>query len=338
MEPEAVGVSFPLTALQPRPTPNPKYTMTHTLPQNNTDSSSRFSLFKSRWIGGALAALLMVAFQAPTNTSASLVAIDDFNSYTAGTDVGGQNGGTGWAYAWTVGSGIDVHQVSSKTVTYTLGGFTYGGGNSLMFTGGSTQNSTQRATFTSADKSGQTYYSSFVFTIEGPVGTETGTATGNNTISMLAKGDNFSATTDNALFINGANSKTQARNSDQLASVDTLIQYGVTYLAVVRYSGWDATAGVYETTTVWLNPTTTDENTSEASITASVTTDNAGSEGFQGVAFRTYFTNSANKVYIDDLRVGTTWDSVVIPEPGTWALGLSAGVLAIALLRRRRRS
>ncbi|MDP0495537.1 MAG: hypothetical protein Q7Q73_04955 [Verrucomicrobiota bacterium JB024] len=315
--------------------------MTHTLPQNNTDSSSsssRFPLLKSRWMGGALAALLMVAFQAPTESSASLVAIDDFNSYVAGSDVGGQNGGTGWAYAWTVGSGIDVHQVSSKAVTYTLGDFTYGGGNSLMFTGGSTQNSTQRATFTSADQSGQTYYSSFVFTIEGPTGEETGTATGNNTISMLAKGNNFSATTDNALFVNGANSKTQARNSDQLASVDTLIQYGVTYLAVVRYSGWDATAGVYETTTVWLNPTTTDENTSDAAIVASVTTDNAGSEGFQGLAFRTYFTNSANKVYIDDLRVGTSWDSVVIPEPGTWAFGLSAGVLAIALLRRRRRS
>ncbi|QYY36107.1 hypothetical protein [Ruficoccus sp. ZRK36] len=295
-------------------------------------------LQRKHFISAAALTVALLGGIAPA-AQADLVAIDDFDSYTSGTAIGGQNGGTGWAYSWTNGSGLATVEVSSKSLTYDLEGHTLGGGNSLMFTGGNTQNATQRAAFTSADTSGQDYYVSFLFQVVGAEGETSGQAGGNNTITMAAKGENYDAINDNLLFVNGANSKTQARNNGDDSSVETVLNYGQTYLAVVKYTGWNSTAGVYETTTVWLNPTTSDENTTSSSITATVTTPGEGSKGFQGIGVRTYFNDAGADVYIDDLRVGTSWDSVVaIPESRSTSvlLGLAALSLLVFGLRRRR--
>ena len=80
--------------------------------------------------------------------------------------------------------------------------------------------------------------------------------------------------------------------------------------------------------TLWLNPT------EESSPTAYVTTWNSGQTSMSRVellrfVFGNGATATASSSY-DNLRVGTDWNSVAIPEPSTAALAGLAG------LRRRR--
>jgi len=293
-------------------------------------------LVDSKKLSFKAVALLALSCGFSFYSNAELVAVDDFNSYTAGAAIGGQNGGTGWSTTWTFGSGASTNTLSSYEITYTTGGgAVIGGGNSFQITGGSTQNATARTVYASPDQTGQDYYVSFIFQIVGPTGTETGTTVGNNAFNITAKGTTVSTVNDNLIFVNNSGSKISARNEAGESAVNNQLEYATTYLAVVKYTGWDATDGVYETTQVWLNPESTDELSVDPTITSSISVDGEGADGFAGFAMRTFFTDDAHKLYIDDLRIGTTWDAVVIPEPATSgaAFGL-VGFMATMLLRR----
>ncbi|MGZ0655695.1 hypothetical protein ACWPKS_08820 [Coraliomargarita sp. W4R72] len=281
-------------------------------------------------------ALLALSCGCSLYSNAELVAIDDFNSYTAGDLLGGENGGSGWNSAWAVGSGSTANTASAYEITYTSGGgAVYGGGNSFQMTGNSTQNSTARTVFATPDQTGQDYFVSFIFQVVGPTGTETGQTAGNNAFNVTAKGTSVSTVNDNLIFVNNSSSKLGARNDASESAVDAQLQYATTYLAVVKYTGWDAVDGVYESTQVWLNPESTDELSVDPTITASITVDGAGADGFTGFAMRTFFADSDHKLYIDDLRVATTWDAVVIPEPTTSGAAFGVvGLMAVTLLRR----
>lgn len=85
--------------------------------------------------------------------------------------------------------------------------------------------------------------------------------------------------------------------------------------------------------TLWLNPTT------EASPTAYVTTWNSGQTSMGRIellrfVFGNGATTAASSSY-DNIRVGTDWNSVAVPEPTTAALaGLAAGGLLAFRYRR----
>lgn len=85
---------------------------------------------------------------------------------------------------------------------------------------------------------------------------------------------------------------------------------------------------------LWLNP---GDLTSEAGSGAATLsyTGNIGGGGFAGFAIQKDNLPGGHNPTFDEIRIGTTWDAVAIPEPGTLLLvGIALGSLAI--FRRRR--
>ncbi|MGE9289537.1 MAG: hypothetical protein ACQKBT_01020 [Puniceicoccales bacterium] len=271
------------------------------------------------------------------NGFAAVVATDNFDSYTAGVAVNGLNGGAGWTTAWST-PGATTVEVSSETLSYSSDGGTYGGGNSIMLTGDSDVNAAFRSV--TVDTSGQDYYASFVFKIEGPTGTETGNVEPLHGFTLAALGSNNAYDGNGSMgFLNPGSPRIEARNGGQYSTLDIgALQYSTTYLMVVKYTGWDAVDGVYETTQVWLNPSESDEFSVDPTITVSATSDGTGSDQYGGVGMR--FLNSGaggdHKLYMDDLRIGTSWSSVAIPEPGASSFLLSIAVVGLIAISRRR--
>src|SRR5690606_6760754 len=95
----------------------------------------------------------------------------------------------------------------------------------------------------------------------------------------------------------------------------------------------------YKTVNVWINPNTGDQ--ANSSVSASYTdldADAGGSSGFIGIYARATGFGS-NGMYIDDIRVGTSWGGVTaIPEPSAASLAAGGVVALCALFNRRRRA
>ena len=95
----------------------------------------------------------------------------------------------------------------------------------------------------------------------------------------------------------------------------------------------DTNAGAVESGTFWVNPTLTQGMT--VGDLGSGWSANFNNTGLSGVAAIGLYTTGTNAAVFDEIRLGTTLDSVaVIPEPGTLALvGIALGCLV--LFRRR---
>jgi hypothetical protein len=255
---------------------------------------------------------------------ATQVAFDDFSDYVAGSNINGQSGGSGWSGSWSVlpigSSLIGTATVSDHAITYSYGGTTLGGGNSLLLDVSS--NGTQRNVFASSDTSGQDYYVSFIFEYTGTV-----------FLGMQAKDSNPDIEMDN-IGVLTSTGKVGARvnNSTDYTSV-SVTEEGQTYFMVIEYTDWDETKGSYLTTNLWLNPSSSDDESSAATATESST---LGASGFLGVYARTILGTNEG-LYIDDLKVGTKWNDVVsIPELNTSGLLVTAFSFLAVIMRRRR--
>lgn len=242
---------------------------------------------------------------------AVLLAYDGF-AYTAGESIIGQNGGTGWTVAWAGNPSTTViREISSTSITYNLNGFTYGGGNSLMIGGSNLTRVADRSVITTGVTTGQDIYFSYIFQAQGATGD---LASGAFTGWYTRDSTGINTTTGNA-FLSGNLQKVSARTAGTTTSGTSILQYGTTYLMVGRISGWDGTS--YKTTSVWLNPDLDDLGTPTATATSAT----GGIGAFVGTVLRLNgLEASGSTFYFDDMRVGTTWDAVVIPEPGVSTL------------------
>ncbi|MDP0497772.1 MAG: cell wall anchor protein [Verrucomicrobiota bacterium JB024] len=231
-------------------------------------------------------------------------------------------GGTGWNNRWT-GSGTATIITTDDAISFTDGnGVVYGSGNSVAFSGASTQNAASRTFASSTNTSGADIYFSFIFQVTN--GSTTGVINSGSFMSVGVLDSNISVAVDNFAVITSGRVGARVNNVTERI-MDTPITYQTTFLVVGKLSGWED--GVYKTMTVWLNPTIADENNTSISITASSTT---GADGYRGVIFRTYNLDASGDVFhYDDLRMGSSWDTVVIPEPANGAL---YGLLGIVLL------
>lgn len=108
------------------------------------------------------------------------------------------------------------------------------------------------------------------------------------------------------------------------ASWGSDLSFNTIYKVVVAYS-YDSAL-----TTLWVNPV-------DASST-SVTTPTAGaSDAVVAMAFRQAAGDSVETIY--DLKVGTTFASVVpVPEPHEYAIAMAGFLMAVVVMRRRRAS
>jgi hypothetical protein len=278
----------------------------------------------------SVSALLAVTTIAAVPARAGLLAIDTFEDYNTTTKIRLQaGGGTGWSGAWNVlndGSSSNptagTAMVTDTEITYTYGGATLGGGQSLLLNDAA--NGTQRNVFSSVDDEGGDYYVSMIFQ-----------ASGSGFVGWQAKDGDAAYLNDSIAY---TTSTFGARVQNQ-SSPGGALTAGTTYFMVMEYTGWNGAN--YKTVNVWINPNTGDQTNSSVSATyTDADADAGGSSGFVGIYARTASFGS-NGMYVDDLRIGTDWASVTavaVPEPSAASLAAGGVVALCALFNRRRRA
>lgn len=256
-----------------------------------------------------LAVLSVAGAQGATSVNAGLLASDSFEDYTVSSNIHGQGGGNGWSGEWAVlniaGAEPGAAMVSSTEITYDHGGTVLGGGQSLQLSTAS--NGTRRNVFGFSNSGGGDYYVSFICRFDGTVFT-----------GWQALDDNPDIAKDCIGLIN-TNGAVGARVDGATDSTaEGLVSAGATFLMVVQYTGW--TGMNYSTVNVWINPAPGGRSGGVPTATSTDDTpgDGGGSEGFLGVYVRTLM-DSGESCLIDDLRVGTDWESVTQPAGGLHA-------------------
>ncbi|EIP98104.1 hypothetical protein OpiT1DRAFT_02554 [Opitutaceae bacterium TAV1] len=304
----------------------------------------------------ALLAAPFLALLSLPRLDAALLAYEGFD-YTAGCtivpnqDTSGK-GGSGWTGNWA-GTTVATVKATDTSVSWTSpDGVIYGGGNGMAISGGNTTRAAYREFSSTLVTTGADLYFSFVLNITG--GTAGSNVSGSGGITVSLYDGDFSNESDNGVAIRGDTVGVRVANATY--NTKDALTHNTSCLIVVRFSGWNTTTQSYQQTSVWVNPGADDFiNTPYGSVVSTagyaswyvapvlaedgVTWTKTGSDGYSGVIIRT--SNLDNKVYtLDDLRIGTAWDSVVItpiPEPATCALVIASGMAGILAFFRRRK-
>ena len=281
------------------------------------------------WTCAALGTLAPFAGAVP-------IASDTFQSYTPGTTVNGQNGGSGFTSAYVSDNPAAVN-AATETLSYSSGTVSSVGGSqdlqvvpattgTVSNAGGGVDNGTLGRTF--AAQSGPVYFS---LLLRGNVTSNNeffqaglSNATGGEpALSFGITGGTSTAAATFFLRVPGGNSTTSAVpfNPNQ------------TYLLVGKASVSGANGANYDQIDLFVNPSSGTEPT-----TPTVTrTSSSGLTSLSTLNFRTARFATGNVYSVDNVTLGTTYANVVsAPEPA------SAGLIALAgtglLARRRRRA
>ncbi|WAC18729.1 PEP-CTERM sorting domain-containing protein [Luteolibacter sp. SL250] len=273
--------------------------------------------------------LWTVSLGVPT-ADAALVAYDGFAGYADGA-LAGNNGGTGWSNAWATASGATVN-VAANGLSYNAGSITVGG-NSQAVSILNDSNSGSVATRQFATITSSEVWFSLLVQPNGADGNDfiqLYVGTNNNFSNSGAVGDLNSNNNNNYW---GARIRAGAGDSGTSSSGTALSNGNTTFLvARISTDGTTGAAGTYDKIELWVNPTSTTLGTADAFVDGSL--DLATTTGIDWFGIRTVNLDAGDNFIFDEFRVGTTLESVVVPEPGTISLTLA---LAGALAFRRRR-
>lgn len=266
-------------------------------------------IIKSLIVAGSLAV-------AGTSANAQLL-YDGFN-YSAG-NLAGNNGGTGSWNGTTSWAGGTENQVNTTGLTYT--GLTTSGGlvedtsASHTVTNASRGMGNQSSVFTD----GSTNWFSFLIR-PGATFTNWGFGIGN---SAGATSGGFGLNVSSGNFTARAGATSSANTAFTWTS-------GTTFLVVGSMT--TSTSG-NETTTIWINPTI--GGVSPVGGTSATVSGNIGTLPGATATMAFGGGNQAQVFAFDEVRFGTSFSSVTIPEPTTWAL-LAGSLTALVIFRRRR--
>ncbi len=205
-------------------------------------------------LAGSLSLLMAAPF-----ASGVTYAVDDFESYSVGS-IAGNNGGTGWAGAWSGAPGQGVVDTSSNPLTYTVnGGNTLTGGNKSLQLTGSTQYAASRDL---ASPQTGAIYISYLMRVDGT------TIQDNDFASMWLNAPGTAASNP------GPSTGFKANNGDGAGTEDFFIRpyhdgnnagyagdvnLGETYLVVAKFEASGANGANYDTFSLWVNPDAWDE-------------------------------------------------------------------------------
>lgn len=258
------------------------------------------------------------------------IASESFD-YNTGS-IAGQNGGTGWAGAWTGNSGQAVIDTTGDELSFTVtdGGSILGGDRALQVTNNS---NTLLTRFFDADLTGDDIFISFLFRWD------SGTMENNDFLGLWYDEDSFSNGTsipNIGLKANGGNGSTTGdffiRTTSSGGVFSTDLVQGETYFVVGHLYREGASAN-YNRYALYVNPAYGDDGTPAALFSGDSGLDTINLFGMRSVNFSNGLT-----ITVDELRFGEDWASVVpIPEPGTIIAG-GCLVLLLGLFEWRRRS
>ncbi len=259
--------------------------------------------------------------------SASILATDDFQSYTPATALTGGAGGTGWgANLWLAPSGA--------TTLATVNG---GGSVDVTLSGTATTLAASRLLDTGIT---QTFYASFVVNYQGGGTNDVGN---NNTFGLVLSDLTTPSTSVNSsnvinFGIRGATANTNefgiragtATGGSTAGGLEGVVT-GADYLLVAKltYSG-----GLFNQGDLWINPGPSPTETSpDATLNL---LPGAGVSAINSVFFRQAANQTGDIYRFDNLILATEWNDIVpVPEPMSGAMLLMGG-MALWMVRRQR--
>jgi hypothetical protein len=267
---------------------------------------------------------------------ASMIASDNFESYSSGTMAAGLNGGTGFNAAYT-SDDSGATSIATQSLSYTNGSLTVSGGNQDLQVipattgfnsnaGGNVDNSTLDRTFPT--QSGTTVYFSFLLRAN------TG-ATSNNEFFQVGLSN---GNAEPVLSVGASGSSASAfdffirdpSGSGAQATSTTVMSPATTYFIVGKASITGANGSNYNRIDLYVDPGSTEPVTATVSRVA-----NSGVSSLTSFNIRTARFASGDVYSVDNVLIGTTYaDVVVTPEPGTLAM---AGAALFGFVARRRR-
>jgi len=271
-----------------------------------------------------VAALALITF-APLSL-ASVIASDNFD-YGAG-EVAGQNGGSGWAGAWSA---------STAATQVVAPGTTLSGGNALQVSGNN--NSVAYRQLDSAFTGNKLYVDFYIQLDSGTLAANdflglwldvagTGDHTNRPNIGIKADG---SATND--VFVRTSGTSGSFASSSNIGNSNDITYHIVGLLS-------RTVPGNYTSFALWLDPMLADLSTPDAIMLG-----NTGLSQISYVGFRSVNLDSGDVLLIDGLQLSTTWNEALrisanadtnnVPEPGTAAL-IGLGLLGLGFSRRRK--
>jgi len=259
--------------------------------------------------------------------SAAIIAYDGFESYTPGSALDGGAQGSDWTGNWSEANPGDSTLQAASLID--PNGLVSGGSQALRSMPAATRTEVgDYITRTFTAQSGDVYVS-FLF--------QKGAGVDNNDFYNFQLSNGATGNTSNALGVGIRNATgnpffARVGSSSDNATTDsgTNSTVGETFLVVAKFSKDGSTE--YNRTDLFLNPTSSSEPLiADATATANVT----GLTQISLFNLRNYSPEAGDTLLIDELRIGTTFASV-IPEPTSFAL--IAGLMSTIWIMLRRRS
>lgn len=292
----------------------------------------------------ALASTVVIAGISITETGAqaSVLASDDFESYTQGNALTGGAGGSGFAAPW----GAPGANITSTVVPGTMMAAGIDGSvNAIEVRGGGNFVGARQFSETLPDifyvgalfrlNEGDWDFSNTfsIYLSSGPT-TTAGALTFGIRNSTAANDPSNPGTMGGGHFMLRTATGSPPNTG---AVIPQLVTTGTDYYLVARYSkSGNGTVSDYDTADLWLNPFGPGPTTPEATMTLAVDAGLTSITNIFGRAAVLQTTGAVDAVWFDQLTVGSEWADVVVPEPGAGAIALVSS-LGLALRRRRRR-
>jgi len=283
----------------------------------------------------SLLAVVLAAVSLAANGQAAVIATDSFN-YTVGSNLNGQNGGTGWSGSWTA-STVSTSIVSGG-LSYSSGSVQVNGGSTALQVGASASSDNASSPIVrqfSAQSSSDFYFS---FLVSSPYGSPAtnddyfSVWLGNATPNPFSAANVFQAyerllTGTTVGF--GANAEGVTSN----ASYSSLPNTVSLVVGRITTGGPSGSGSNYDRLELYINPSSA-VLPSTPDAAANVASGGLASIDRIGLRFA-LLDNSSDLYLVDNLTVGTTFASVV-PEVRSTGLCGAAGLVLGAMAFRRR--